>query len=284
MDRSPWSGKQLRRLGERLRDGGPPPSIGPDYDQVRLHYSGVAAEVQEQINALDWRHLLGHREFEVTSRAKTIDTVREKLQRDRATPLSHIQDIAGVRFEAEMSLTQQQAVAETIARRFSAEPGEVLHDLRSTPHSGYRAVHVWLRLPQRVEVQVRTHLQGAWANLYEEAADHFGRHIRYGRMPDDPDAARLVREFQRLALQNILELEVHRDELFLTELQNDDASRHRPISTFTANASPSSRGREDAQIEARFQTLRSSEQLVIDRLERFRDDLRRIARLEGGLS
>lgn len=158
MERPPWSNHQLR-LGERLRDGAPPGEGAIDYDSVRLHYSDVAAEVQERIRAQDWRFLLGHRAFEVTSRAKTVDTTREKLQRDRATPLSRIQDLAGVRFEAEMSLSQQQAVAETIAQMFGAKPDEALHDLRLRPHSGYRAVHIWLRLPQRVEVQVRTHLQ-----------------------------------------------------------------------------------------------------------------------------
>lgn len=88
-----------------------------------------------------------------------------------------------MRFEAEMSLGEQRAVAETIALLFEHDPEYAVHDLLSTPHSGYRALHVWLRLPERVEVQVRTQLQGAWANLYEEAGDLFGRGIRYGEPP-----------------------------------------------------------------------------------------------------
>lgn len=172
-------------MGDRLRDGTESDDDSLTYDAVRRHYSEVAAEVQERISTHDWSLVLGHRKFEVTSRAKTIDTVREKLRRDHATPLSRVQDLAGWRFEAEMSLTQQQVVAEMIAKMFHADPADSLHDLRDRPNSGYWALHVWLRLPQRVEVQVRTHLQGTWANLYEEAGDYFGRDVRYGGVPPE---------------------------------------------------------------------------------------------------
>jgi ppGpp synthetase/RelA/SpoT-type nucleotidyltranferase len=80
-------------------------------------------------------------------------------------------------------------------------------DLRDNPHSGYRAVHLWLRLPGRVEVQIRTHIQGQWANTYEAVADVLGRGIRYGEMPEDKKSAQLVVALQDLSKHAISILE-----------------------------------------------------------------------------
>lgn len=208
-----WTNNELKRLGVYLRDGLQKGSF-PSYDGVRLHYGLLAVEVQERIKTQEWNHLLGRQRLEVTSRAKTLDTLREKLRRDRSTPLSNVQDIAGVRFEAEMSLSEQRAVAETIARIFGHDPSESVHDLLSSPHSGYRALHVWLRLPERVEVQVRTQLQGAWANLYEEAGDLFGRGIRYGGNPERPEDQAMVEELKCLSLADIAGMEQDHDVLY----------------------------------------------------------------------
>lgn len=207
LEPSPWGSKQLRRLGEWIRDGGDEPSNAPSYGDVELWYSALAAEVQLRLREHDWRSILGHREIEVSARAKTIDTLRDKLRRDRNTPLSSVQDIAGVRFEAEMTLSQQASVAEAIAEMYGQDPEKAIHDLREKPHSGYRAVHVWLRLPARVEVQVRTRLQGAWANIYEELGDMIGRGIRYGELPTQPELRGITRALQDLGEQTIPERE-----------------------------------------------------------------------------
>lgn len=75
-----------------------------------------------------------------------------------------------------------------------------MRDLRDNPHSGYRAVHVWLRLPGgRVEVQIRTVGQSAWANTYERIGDLLGRGIRYNEMPEDQDAREIVELMHQLA-------------------------------------------------------------------------------------
>lgn len=119
-----------------------------------LWYNDLAAGVRADIDRRDWSAFVdGTRE--VTARAKTIGTLREKLQRRRETPLSSVQDVAGVRFEAEMTLSQQVAVANEIARMYG-QGLECINDLRDAPNSGYRAVHVRLRLEVPVEVQVRT--------------------------------------------------------------------------------------------------------------------------------
>ncbi|PPI74938.1 hypothetical protein C5E12_02280 [Rathayibacter rathayi] len=108
------------------------------------------------------------------------------LTRDRSTPLSWSQDVASVRFEADMSLDEQDAVIHAVASCFDVSPSMV-KNLRGADneHSGYRAVHPWLVLPNlgRVEVQIRTHRQGMWANAYEALADIAGREIKYGEEP-----------------------------------------------------------------------------------------------------
>lgn len=98
-----------------------------------------------------------------------------------------------------MSLEEQDIVAATVASAFDCGP-DTIRDLRDGSHAGYRGVHVWLRLPHgRAEVQVRTHLQGEWANTYEALADWLGRQIRYGDLPDDPALADVVKNLQVLS-------------------------------------------------------------------------------------
>lgn len=186
-----WGTNQLRRLGESIRDEAEPKSDTPDYVDVMSYFNDYADEIRQKIQVLDWSTLLSDREYEVSSRPKTIDTLRQKLQRDRRTPLQSVQDIAGIRFEAEMTLLEQDAVVTAIAGMLNENDVQI-RDLRSEPHSGYRAVHLWLRDPARAEIQVRTQLQGKWANMYEAAADVLGREIRYGVMPTHPNESRTV--------------------------------------------------------------------------------------------
>ena len=211
MERPPWSSNQLKKLGVSIRDGLPLPQGAPTYDDVLLWYNELAIEVQSVISQHPWSGILGDRPVEVTSRAKTIDTLREKLQRDHSTPLASIQDLAGVRLEAEMSLDEQDLIAEEICALFQQAEGSV-HDLRSHPHSGYRAVHVWLRIPWRVEVQIRTHMQGEWANMYESAADYFGRSIRYDELPQDEQRAILVAALQAVSVNQVAGIESLRNQ------------------------------------------------------------------------
>lgn len=219
MQPAPWSQTQLKRLGRVIRDGGVRPPALPEYDDVMIWYNDLAAEVQRRLAEHDWSPILGSRRYEITSRAKTIDTLRQKLERDKATPLASIQDLAGVRFEAEMSLDEQDLVADQVAHLFNQDR-KCIHDLRSDPHSGYRAVHVWLRIEGRVEVQVRTHLQSDWANLYETVADYLGRGIRYGEVPQDPDGADIVSGLQIMSIERIADLEALRNNAASLKAEN----------------------------------------------------------------
>lgn len=129
-------------------------------------------------------------------RAKT--TLLAKLRRRPYLQLNTIQDIAGVRIDADLLLGEQTRLAREIADHFGADQ-PAIHDLRDHPHAGYRAVHVWLRLPAgRVEIQIRTILQSLWANFYELLADAYGRGIRYDERPEQLAAGVVPAQLQEL--------------------------------------------------------------------------------------
>lgn len=209
----PWSANQLKRLSRQIRTGEPPSGSTPSYGEVMLWYNDLAEYVQSAIGGLDWTPLLGSRSYEITSRPKTLDTLRQKLQRDPSTPLPSVQDVAGVRFEAEMTLDEQDAVVNAIAGLFRHPLPDCVRDLRGAPHSGYRAVHLWLRLDARVEVQVRTHLQGDWANMYEVAADLFGRGIRYEALPEGEIERQIVLSLRAISTKRVAQIEKDRNEI-----------------------------------------------------------------------
>jgi ppGpp synthetase/RelA/SpoT-type nucleotidyltranferase len=99
--------------------------------------------------------------------------------------LSQMQDIAGVRVVGELSLAEQDALVAAISAAFE---GAKVVDRREKPSHGYRAMHVIVVIDARnVEIQVRTELQHLWAQYFELLADRFGRGIRYGQPPDNPD-------------------------------------------------------------------------------------------------
>ncbi len=178
----PWSTNQLKRLGDALRDEATLPTSLPDYATVVAWYDDLAASIHRQIAALGLE-AAGGAPVQISSRAKTIETLRDKLRREWPIRLPSIQDLAGVRVVADMNLVEQDQMVAKVIEVFGHDQ-TAIHDLRNEPHSGYRAVHVWLRLEGgRAEVQVRTALQSSWANAYEALADLAGRDIRYGGDP-----------------------------------------------------------------------------------------------------
>lgn len=164
--RPPWSGKQLKRLGLAIVDPGHAGGEFPPYAEVMGWHADLADEVSTQIADRTWGSLSG--QMDVSSRAKTVDTLREKLIRETHLKLNQIQDLAGVRVDFDGNLDEQSKFPEELAAHFGGDPRAVVKDIRQRPHSGYRAVHLWLKLPAgRVEIQLRTRYQSAWANLYE---------------------------------------------------------------------------------------------------------------------
>jgi ppGpp synthetase/RelA/SpoT-type nucleotidyltranferase len=189
-EKPPWSKRALRRLGDALVDDRETPEGCPHYDEVILWHNDLAAAVKAALGSTKWA-AFDAAEADITARPKTKDTLVQKLRRESHLSLEQVQDLAGVRVDADFTLDVQLALAQEVARYFGDK--SVVKDIRESPHSGYRAVHVWLRLaPGRVEIQFRTVAQSAWANTYERLGDLFGRGIRYGVMPDDPQARDLV--------------------------------------------------------------------------------------------
>ncbi len=207
-DKPNWSKGDLRRLGEALVAGRLPPESGPTYDEVMLWHNEIAAEVAAVLYTTDWSACSADN-FDITARPKTLDTLIQKLEREKNMSLDAVQDLAGVRIDADVTLDIQTAITHEIAARFGERSR--VRDLRSAPHSGYRAVHVWLRLPAgRAEVQVRTRAQSAWANAYERLGDRFGREIRYDGPADNPAAQPLVQAMHEMSAQlaRVEEIEV----------------------------------------------------------------------------
>jgi ppGpp synthetase/RelA/SpoT-type nucleotidyltranferase len=188
-----WSKGDLRRLGETLViDKAATPDGCPQYGEVMRWHNELATEVAIRIATELWV-TTPPGQLSITARPKTIDTLVQKLQRT-TLKLGQVQDLAGVRVDADMLLTQQTSLAHEIAEYFGAARATI-KDLRKTPHSGYRAVHVWLVLPAgRVEVQIRTLAQSEWANAFEEIAELVGRGIRYGEKHEDALVRKAVDE------------------------------------------------------------------------------------------
>ena len=192
-----WSKGELKRLGAALAAGNATSEQHDKYNDVMLWHNELAAEVAAVLYTTKWQSCSSDL-FDITARPKTIDTLVQKLQRESHLKLDEVQDLAGVRIDADIDLDAQTALADEIAEHFGEKSR--VRDLRENPHSGYRAVHVWLRLPAgRVEVQIRTVPQSEWANTYERLGDRFGRGIRYDETPENDRARRLVARMHRMS-------------------------------------------------------------------------------------
>jgi ppGpp synthetase/RelA/SpoT-type nucleotidyltranferase len=196
------SRSQIDKLGRRLRRAGPNNLSDEDRDLLEVllaSYAPVLSAVHEQLTKA-----VG---LPVTPRLKTTGTLVEKLQRNPNMALSRMQDIAGARLVAEMNWTEQDQLVARIAELF---PGAQVTDRRAMPSYGYRAVHVIVEVDQWfVEIQVRTALQNLWAQVFERLADRWGRGIRYGDPPIDPDLE-VVRGFTRRKIVELMMRESER--------------------------------------------------------------------------
>ncbi len=207
----PGSLNQLKKLGDAIRDDDAAAYRGLHYNEVWSWSNDLVAATVQDIGDLELGSVLDQPgTVSITGRAKIRATVREKLQRRRSDRLPSIQDLAGVRVEADMTLTEQDRMVDAIRRRFG-QGVDAVHDLRDGAHAGYRAVHLWVRLDSPrgawFEVQVRTRLQGDWANMYEALGDVLGRAIRYGELPPGESERTLVETVQRFSRLRIWSLE-----------------------------------------------------------------------------
>lgn len=175
------SGKQLNKLGERLAS--PEPITDEDYvlfTEVAQDYQAVLDKVEEKLQALG---------YQATTRVKTTGTLVDKLRRSPHLRLKAIHDVAGARIVIDGGRWEQDQVAERIVQAFADCPkAPEAIDRRENPSYGYRAYHVVAYedgIP--VEIQIRTKLQDTWAQITEKLGDAWGRGLRYGLGPDQPD-------------------------------------------------------------------------------------------------
>lgn len=134
-------------------------------------------------------------DYVFAARVKTHGTLVEKLRRMPKFPLENIWDVAGVRFDCDLTLSEQTKIAQLFKKDFlNAGASKVeISDMRENAHSGYRAIHLHLKTPAgRAEFQIRTAMQAQWANLYEVAADIYGRDIRYLEFGAKPNGEALA--------------------------------------------------------------------------------------------
>ncbi|MFF0575338.1 nucleotidyltransferase family protein [Streptosporangium saharense] len=171
----------LDRLGKSLVSNG---RVAPEDAEA---FASVAEAYQDALAQAE-RYLFGLG-FRVSTRVKTTQVLIEKLCRE-SSRLSQVQDLAGARIVVQDRMDQDKAL-ESIRGFFDAHAPKPCKakDRRADPSHGYRAVHLIVFLEDiPVEIQIRTQLQDVWAQIMERLADHWGRGIRYGDLPEAPDA------------------------------------------------------------------------------------------------
>lgn len=170
---------QIDKIGRKLRKGEINEECLLKLDEFRgLHRDAYRHVEDVLVNKL---HLT------ITGRPfKSTVAITEKLRRETIR-LNQIQDIAGCRVLVP-ALAHQDSLVESLQVLFASVE---VDDKRKVNHGGYRAVHLIVTKNDRpVEVQVRTHLQHAWADLSEKVADEFGHSIKYGT--GDEEAIRFL--------------------------------------------------------------------------------------------
>jgi hypothetical protein len=175
---SPVSKSEARALSKRLRESGSPdPSDLAKLGDLLVERNGALGEVSDGLSSIG---------LSATTRLKTSGTIVEKLKRQPTLDLLSIHDLAGARIVQPMTLDQQDQVATRILNHW---PGARYIDRRGENNShGYRAVHIVPRVDGHpVEIQIRTRYQDLWAQVMETFGDVWGREVRYGGLPTDPD-------------------------------------------------------------------------------------------------
>ena len=210
----PFSKNRVTKLGSAWRDG--VAEKAPEIDDfltfnaelteelIRISESIIASIILPMSQSNNSPVLPESSLYNLTGRVKMDKTLLEKMRRMKTTPILNVQDVAGIRFDYDMTLAQQTNLAEAFSQGFMLAGAKRVEtkDYRESPHSGYRAMHLHIHSKAgRAEMQIRTALQSKWANLYETAADVFGRDIRYlhegAKIPEG--AGQLVQELHDLS-------------------------------------------------------------------------------------
>jgi putative GTP pyrophosphokinase len=162
---------EIDRLGDRLRSRVTAADL-----KLLDEYRRSFRSAYDDVNIfLQFEH------FEVSGRpAKSTSAIVDKLRRS-SMRLSQMQDIAGYRIVVS-NIAEQNDVSSRLENLLFSS----VMDRRIRPSHGYRAIHhVTKQQDVRcVEIQIRTALQHAWAELSEKVADRYGFQVKYGGGPD----------------------------------------------------------------------------------------------------
>jgi ppGpp synthetase/RelA/SpoT-type nucleotidyltranferase len=167
------SNAQADKLGDRLRDG----EIDQEALELLNEYRSSFREAYSQVE----RALTETLECRVTGRpSKSTVAIVEKLKRETIR-LTQIQDISGCRILVRTISDQDELARRIVFWLPTSEP----EDRRIKPSHGYRALHLIPRVyGRRVEIQIRTQYQHAWAEISEKLADMYGQEVKYGKGPE----------------------------------------------------------------------------------------------------
>lgn len=181
------SNSQIDRIGQKLRADDVDVSCLRDLEIFRALYSDAYKYVEDT--------LVNKMGLSITGRpSKSTVAIVEKLKRETIR-LNQIQDIAGCRVLVANLASQDHLISNMMI--FLADSDLEIDDKRKVPTNGYRAVHVIAKKFGRpVEIQVRTSLQHAWAEISEKVADSYGHSIKYG--VGDEDAIRFLEKLSQV--------------------------------------------------------------------------------------
>ena len=204
------SNSQIDKIGARLRTDDIDADCLRKLEDFRSMYVSAYRHVEDMLE-----NKIG---LPITGRpSKSTVAIVEKLKRETIR-LNQIQDIAGCRVLVN-ELAEQDDLVESLLVLFAEVE---VDDKRREPTNGYRAVHVIVWKDGRpVEIQVRTRLQHAWAELSEKIADEHGHEIKYGK---GDDRARVFLMRLSAATEELEKLR-HRHRVLLTAKRMQGKSR-----------------------------------------------------------
>jgi ppGpp synthetase/RelA/SpoT-type nucleotidyltranferase len=189
----PPTASQAKKAGERIRRA---VEKGEDPLAADLHLLDVFRAWHGQIhNALQLRLGAAIAQVSTTRPAqgitiagrplKTREAIIAKLVREKSR-LNRIQDIAGARVVVP-DLATQEAVLQLVLAEFDDCGAAVAKDSRKDADElGYRGLHVVVQISGRfAEIQIRTMLQGLWAQVVEKFDETGGSDLKHGSGPDE---------------------------------------------------------------------------------------------------
>ncbi len=159
----------IDKLGETLKQTPVSRESLIALDQYRLTFHTAIAQVRNALN-----EQCG---VQCTLRpSKSTPSIIAKLIRQPSARLTQIQDIAGLRVIVK-DYAEQDALRDKVKALY---PDCKIYDRREKPSFGYRAVHLVMKVEERlVELQIRTEFQHLWAQVSEKHADILGHSVKY---------------------------------------------------------------------------------------------------------